>query len=383
MTIDHIGSVSQTNHQTDDQPQMKNGRPSLSLFLFPFLVLLSAYCFDKLPFIGSIDDYFLTTASFLNFDHKVKMVDELEEYLKQPNHRRALVLFGNSRTLSFSRSYIEEKYPDWTLFNFSVPGGTTDYFYYLMKQFKRRHIRPDAIYFAVTPQGMNQSAAIALDEVMVFGLPPSFLLTEFYHYKVDDLTNYIAKKAFLVYRYRPKLRIIEYRFTENKSGVRNVEDFRNLLANTKISLEKERGSVPYDLDIKPAQDLEAIHQNAVSIWQDAFVPFQLDADQVEFTEKSLEIAKQLGARTGLLWPKVSTELRQYKETEKVTKNGQTVRQVFESEMIRITNNQKADWLDFNYNKKYDIGCDLFFDASHMASGCFRPFMDAVMKEAMQ
>jgi len=364
-------------------------RPKLSLFLFPFLVVLLAFGFDKLFFIGHVEDYFLTTASFLNFDHKVEMLDELEAYTKTPNHRKTLVLFGNSRTMSFSREYIEANYHDWTLFNFSVPGGTTDYFYYLMQQIQKRDIHPDVVYFAVTPQGMNAKAAVALDEVMVFGLPPSFLLHEFRYYTLDELTNYIAKKAFLVYRYRPKLRTIEWRLSASgNEGQHQVDNFRNMLATTKKSLEEHRGSVPYDLDIKPAQNTDAINENAASIWKDAFVPFQLNEGQVFFTRESLLLAKKLGAKTGIVWPRVSEPLRRLKETEKVvadrsTGQADTVRHVFEPRMKQLAKDTGSVWMDFNYDSSFAIGCEYFFDASHMASGCFRPFMDRLMNEVLR
>lgn len=364
-------------------------RPPLRLFLFPVLVFALAFLVDKAFFIGRLEDYFLTTASFLNFDHKEVMLDELEEHLKKPDHLKALVLFGNSRTMSFSREYIEERYPGWTLFNFSVPGGTTDYFYYFMKEFRRRDIRPEAIYFAVTPQGMNATPAVALDEVMVFGLPPSFLATEFRYYSLDELTNYVAKKSFLVYRYRPKMKIIEWRMSYNEqTEERPVDAFRKMLEQTGQSLTLHRGSVPYDLDVKPAQDEAAIQTNAVSIWKDAFTPFRLHEGQVHFAEESLKIAKELGAKTGLVWPRVSAPLRRLKETEKVaidpvTHEPTTVRAAWEPAMKRLTEETGASWMDFNYDPAFDPHCDFFFDASHMASGCFRPFMDGVMAEAMK
>jgi hypothetical protein len=373
----------------EEQRSSHEERPSVWLLLFPVFVLLLAFLLDKAFFIGRIEDYFLTTASFLNFDHKVVMLDELDEHLKKPDHPKTLVLFGNSRTLAFSRDYIEEHYPGWTLFNFSVPGGTTDYFYYFMKEFRRRNIRPEAIYFAVTPQGMNASPAVALDEVMVFGLPPSFLIDEFRHYSVDELTNYLARKTFLVYRYRPKLKTILFRMSYNEQTKdRPVDAFRRMLDQTRQSLQRHRGSVPFDLDVKPPQDEESIQANALSIWKDSFTPFQLHAGQVYFTEESLKIAQELGSKTGLLWPRVSAPLRHFKNTDKVAVNPvthepATVREVWEPVMQGLARTYKASWLDFNYDARLDLHCELFFDASHMASGCFRPFMDAVMTEVLK
>lgn len=360
-----------------------SSRPPLLVLGFPFLVFLSAFLVDKLPFIGNTEDAFITTASFLNFDHKERMVLELRQYLKQPGRRHALVLFGNSRTMAFSRSYIEKTYPDWTLFNFSVPGGTTDYFYYLMRRFHEEDIHPEAIYFTVTPQGMNASPAVALDEVMVFGLPPGFIAREATAYSVDDLTNYAAKKAFLVYRYRPKLRVIQWRLADD-----HLAEFRRVLQKTEASLDRERGSLPYDLDYRPPRNDVALEANAASIWKDYFVPFRLHSGQLDFTERSLRLAHDLGARTGLIWPKVSAPLRRRKAEERVAPDPaggrpRTVNEVWIPRMKEMTARTEAAWMDFNTDPQNIFSCDLFFDASHMASGCLVPFMDRVMLEARQ
>lgn len=346
---------------------------------FPFLVFLAAFLFDKVFFIDHLEDYFLTTISFVNFDHKERMLGELREYLKQPDHRHTLVVFGNSRTMGFSRTYIEKKYPGWTLFNFSVPGGTTDYFYYLMTRFRDEDIRPDAVYFTVTPQGMNDTAPVALDEVMVFGLPLSFITREAAAYKMEDLTNYLVKKMFLVHCYRPKLRTVQYRL----SGT-HLLDFRRFLEFNRESLEKERGSVPFDLDYKPPQNEKLIEENAASIWKDSFVPFRLSHGQVNFTEQSLKIARDMGVRRGLLWPRVSEPLRRRKSEEKVAldSRGQptTVQRAWEPLMRDMAGRYGAVWMDFNFDPARDLHCDLFFDASHMASGCMGAFMDSIMHE---
>src|SRR6185295_11675175 len=113
------------------------------LFLFPFVLFLAAYIIDKQLYIGGFQDSFLRTATFLNYSHKIDMMDELQLYLLNPQRKKVLVLFGNSRTMSFENAYLEKKYPDWMWFNFSVPGGTTDYFQYLTEIMKKRGIRPD------------------------------------------------------------------------------------------------------------------------------------------------------------------------------------------------------------------------------------------------
>lgn len=126
-------------------------------FVIPFLLFLFAFLVDKLLLLDSFPLYYLTTASFINFQHKETLMYQLKEYLSFHQRKKVLVILGNSRSMSFNNDYISSKYPEWILFNFSVPGGTQDYFLYLMEKFKRERIQPEAVFFAVTPQGMNSN----------------------------------------------------------------------------------------------------------------------------------------------------------------------------------------------------------------------------------
>ncbi|MCC6275647.1 MAG: DUF1574 family protein, partial [Leptospiraceae bacterium] len=95
--------------------------------LVPFLILFSAYLIDKLLLLEKVQTYFTKTMSEVNYFHKPELFEELKKYLGQSNRKKVLVYFGNSRALLFNNAYIENKYPEWILFNFSVPGGTPDY----------------------------------------------------------------------------------------------------------------------------------------------------------------------------------------------------------------------------------------------------------------
>lgn len=347
--------------------------------LVPPLLFLSAFLFDKLFIIGDLEKTYLTTASFLNFEHKERLIDELEEYLSLPERKKTIVLFGNSRTLSISNNYIEKNHPDWILFNFSVPGGTTDYFAYLLEKFERRGLEPEQIIITVTPQGMNQSAAVSMDEVLIYGLPFRFIARHAGRFRLDDLSNYAAKKMFVVYKYRPKLRVIEHRLEGN-----NLEAFDLFVAEVKRRLNEERGSVPYEKASELVVDEELLERNAESIWREFFVPFRISDGQVAFTEDCIRYAKATGAKTSLLWVRVSPNLRNRIRTEKVApvkgKPGQrtTVVKAWKPEMEALAAKYDALFLDTNFEP--GMTCDDFADASHMFTTCYGPLFDYLIRE---
>ncbi|MCB1139088.1 MAG: DUF1574 domain-containing protein [Leptospiraceae bacterium] len=348
------------------------------ILLFPVLVLLGAFLLDKIFFIGNLEDYFLTTASFKNYNHKVEMLDELEEYLQRSDRKKVLALFGNSRTMPFSNQYIAERYPNWILFNFSVPGGTSDYYLYLLEQFEKRGLKPDHVFLAITPQGMNRTAAVSLDEVMITGLPPGFVARHASSYSLDDLSNYVAKKTFLVYQYRPKLWVIRDRMKEG-----HLDQFRGFLGLLEDALRKERGSVPVKAEEGVVESEEKMEVYARSIWKDFFVPFHLSEDQVYFTRHGLEILHDLNVPTDLLWVRVSENLRRRIDTEKVAfrdgeRSRHTVREVWEPAMRQLAGQFNARFLDMNFSTEFP--CDQFSDASHLSAACFDEFTDYLMNE---
>lgn len=348
---------------------------NIRIFFLPFVLFFLAWFTDKLLYIGRFEDTFLRTATFLNYDHKVDMIDELEAVLRTPNRKKVLVIFGNSRTMSFDRTYLDRQFPDWTWFNFSVPGGTTDYFYYLTTRFEKRGIKPDAIVMAVTPQGFNATPAEPLDEVMISGLPLSFVAKHFRRFSTNDLMNYAAKKLFWNYRYRPKAEVILARLANDSHQLRV---FRQFQYETGVRLRENRGSVSFQFQGIPEQNQEFLAAHAKNTWNDFFRPYSISEGQVFFTEASLRALRDRGIPVILLWAKVQKNLRDMKDILPVADGPQkTVRALWTPRMQDLSSRYNAPLLDMNYGET--ISCDLFFDSSHLASACFPEFSDYIMK----
>ena len=346
--------------------------------LFPLLIFVAALVVDKLPFALGLQDYFLNTFSFLNYDHKVRLKAELKAYLQQPDRRKALVIFGNSRTMSFDNQQLEREHPDWILFNFSVPGGVSDYFLRYMEEFQAEGIRPDYIYFAVTPQAFNATPATVMDEVMLNGLTPGFVFRHMDRYSVDDLSNYAAKQLFWSYQYRLSLRNILHRL---RNGSAEAKQFRKFWEFTERSLEDSRGSVFFAVGGKSPTDSEGMARQARDIWRGFFSPFVLSEDQMYFTEECLRIAGEMNVPARLVWARVSPQLRALKEggsadpasSRIVQGDHPTVREVWQPALDALANKYGRTMLDMNYGPGFS--CERYYDASHLAGDCFKEFAD--------
>ncbi|MEQ9364008.1 MAG: DUF1574 family protein [Leptospirales bacterium] len=353
--------------------------------VFPFLIFLAAFLVDKLPFALGLQDYFLNTFSFLNYDHKVELKAELKAYLKRPNRRKTLVLFGNSRTMPFNNEQIERDHPEWVLFNFSVPGGVSDYFLRYMEEFQAEEIRPDYIYFAVTPQAFNARPATVMDEVMLNGLTPGFVLRHASRYNLDDISNYVAKQMFWTYQYRLSLRNV-LRRSRNDSF--EAKQFREFYEFTERSLSEARGSVFFAVGGRSPTDSEGMARQARDIWRGFFTPFTLSEDQLFFTEECLRIAREMDVPARLVWPRVSPQLRALKEGRSPDGEDRapgagtfapevaerpSVRELWQPALNALADQYGRSMLDMNYGPGFR--CDRYYDASHLAGDCFDEFSD--------
>ncbi len=349
------------------------------ILIIPFIIFLAAFAFDKLILLGNFPLYYLTSISFINFQHKQEMIYELKNYMEKPHRKNVVVILGNSRSMSFDNQYIEKKYPGWILFNFSVPGGIQDYFLYLLKRFNELNIKPDALFISITPQGMNATPSVLTDEVLIYGLPLSFLLSEAEHYTISDWSNYIAKKLFVNYKFRPKLRVIQYR-----KDPAQLLKFADFIIRTYYTLGQERGSIPSSVEIKKNKNKEFLEKNAQSIWNDFFVPFKLSENAIYFLKKDIEYAKELNIKTiYLFWPPISPELLHKKLTQRIAivennSEKKTVYEVWFSKILEIAKEYDVQILDLNVQNQ--LKCLEFFDASHLASICYNEYTDKIFYE---
>ncbi|MCP5481199.1 MAG: DUF1574 family protein [Spirochaetales bacterium] len=365
------------NNEGIETPQDPMARSFRFWMLIPVLILLAAFVLDKQLFIWRFPDYFLRTASYLSYEHKIELMEQLEAELSLPIEQRGriAVMFGNSRTTSFSNDYIESRFPGWKLYNFSVPGGTSDYFHYLMQQFEERNIRPDFVFFAITPQGLNATPSIAMDEVMLNGLPADFMFENAMQYSPGDISNYVAKRLFWNYQYRPKLPVILERLEHNSRGARQ---FRIFVSENLNAMHVNRGSVPYSDFSDIPQDEDFLRRTAEGTWRDFLNPFHLNEGQVYFMREMVAAAERLQIPNAMVWVKVGSHLREFKATRVVqtTPTGQelTIRDIFTPIVLEIVReNSHTAFLDMNYTDA--ISCDRFYDSSHLAGVCFPEFTD--------
>ncbi len=347
-------------------------------FLFiPFIIFFIALGIDRILMLENIQTYFTKTVSEINFFHKPYLFDELKNYLAQKERKKVLVIFGNSRALLFNNKYIEERYPDWILFNFSVPGGGPDYFLYWLEKFKAENIRPDFILVDSSLELFNLTPIIKLDESLANGLDLNFVLRYANRYSRSEISSFLSKRLFRTYQYRPKLNTILQRTKNNFEVLIGYRAWRKQVFER---LMIERGSASSEFYKNKTQPEETILKYALGDANSYLTPYNFNEDVLQFQEDNLHILHDLKVPSALIMVRVAPSFfEQYQKLTAKDSSGKSVSpySVYLPKMLEISLKYQIPFLNMNDDPTYN--CNAFTDASHMASECFNEYTDYIFQ----
>ncbi|MBE7413284.1 MAG: DUF1574 domain-containing protein [Leptospiraceae bacterium] len=345
--------------------------------LIPFLILLLAYTIDKLLLLENIQTYFTKTMSEVNYFHKPELFEELKIYLQQNNRKKVLVYFGNSRALLFNNAYIEKKYPDWILFNFSVPGGTPDYFLFWLEKFEKENVRPDFILLDNSIEAFNLKAFIKIDEVLVNGLDFNFIIRHNARYSKKEITNFIAKRTFRTYQYRPKFTTVLERI-KNDFLILNM--YRSWRKKTKERLTLERGSASSEFASGVTSKEEVVKKYAEGDYHSYLTPYEFNFDMLKFQKDCFEILSRMKIPHSGIWVRIAPpylELIKNRQVARKEKEVSTVYEIWYPKLKKIHTDTNTEFWNMNEDPSYK--CNDFSDASHMSPSCFPDYTDFIFR----
>lgn len=346
--------------------------------LIPFLIFVVAILFDRLLTTDFLEAYYSNSFSHLNFESKEDLYSDLKQELakEKTERKKILVFFGNSRALLLPYTELRKKYPDWMLYNFSVPGGSPDYFLYWVERLTGDGLKPDFVLLDQSLEIYNRTPVLALDEVIVYGLSTGFFLRHITNYSREEISVFLSKRLFHTYRDRPKIaRSVERLKNDSKLAKVYLNGVRLILE----MLKKEKGSTPRDLTpLKQRQ--ETISEMADSSFSSYLTPYVFHSGMLEMQTNSVRLLKESGIPYATIWVKVASPYFKLYGSKKVqTSEGfKTPMEVWDP-IIRDWNRNTGTVL-WNMNEKSDFGCDEFADAGHMSPNCFPEFGDFIFKK---
>ncbi len=347
-------------------------------FLFiPFIIFFIALGIDRILMLENIQTYFTKTVSEINFFHKPYLFEELKNYLALKERKKVLVMFGNSRALLFNNKYIEEKYPDWILFNFSVPGGGPDYFLFWLEKFQAENVKPDFILVDSSLELFNLTPMIKLDESLANGLDVNFVLRFANRYSRSEISSFLSKRLFRTYQYRPKLNTVIQR---SKNNFEVLIGYRAWRMQVFEKLKEERGSASSEFYKNKTQAEETILKYAKGDANSYLTPYNFNEDVLSFQVDNLKIIKDLDIPSAIIMVRVAPSFfEQYKKLTAKDSSGKSVSpySIYLPKMLEISLKYQISFLNMNDDPSYN--CNAFTDASHMATECFGDYTDYIFK----
>ncbi len=348
--------------------------------LLPLLVILITFGLDKLLLIENVHTYFSKSLSDINYIQKNQLFLDLKSYLSTPNRKKVLVYFGNSRALLFDTDYIEKKYPGWTMFNFSVPGGKSDYTLQWMEKFETEHVKPDAFLFDHSVELYNETATLKVDETLTNGLDVSFVLRHFDLFTMDEISTLIAKRMFRSYQYRPKLEVILGRAKQKEKFLYSYRELRSSLLSR---LNANRGSAMTPGTHQAVLPEELLKKSSRGDFQSYLVPFKFSENTLTFLDKSIQLAKILDVPSATIWVRLSLPYMEHIREDLVKINDSSNGTVYDAWIPRILEYQKKTNVPFwNMNDDPHYSCNEFSDAGHMSPSCYKDYTDFIMKRVL-
>lgn len=348
-------------------------------FLFlPFAIFITAFLIDKILLLERIQTYFTKTMSEVNFQLKPELYEDLKIYLKKPGRRKVLVYFGTSRALLFDNSYIESKYPEWILYNFSVPGGTPDYTKYWLEKFRKDSIKPDFVLLDHSIELYNSRNKLQIDEVLLNGIDGLFLFRHINRYSSAEVSDFISKRLFQVYKYRPGLSTIIER---TKNNYFELERYRKWRQDIKSRLRSERGSASL-LSLANANmyasenDLKKMSEGD---FQTYLGSFQLKQSVLEFQKENVRILKEMNISYAAIWVRLSRPYLNLILNRNIPtdKGVTTAYNAWIPEINKFHKETNSIFFDMNHDKEYN--CDKFSDSGHMAPTCYHDYSDYIFQ----
>lgn len=348
--------------------------------LLPFFVFAIAFVLDKVLLSEKIQTYFSKTMSEINYIQKEELYLDLQSYLREENRRKVLVYFGTSRALLFENAYIEEKFPEWTLFNFSVPGGTPDYALYWLERFDKDSVKPEFVLLDQSVEAYNGTATITLDDVLTNGLSIGFVLRHWENYSSAQITTLLAKRMFKTYHYRPKLTTILQRI-ENDYAI--LHSYRKLRSDLMGRLNEGRGSAYTPGTFGGVMAPEMLKQSAWGDFHSYLVPFHFQNQPMYFLGKSYQILDRMGVPHAAIWVRLSRPYFANIQNAEVSLGKNRKGTVYAEWMPLIKSFQEEHGVDFwNMNESSDYNCDLFSDSGHMSPLCYRDYSDFIFQNVL-
>ena len=377
---------------------------------YPMLVFLLYFAVEKLAGIDELKVYTQGDATYLFFDYKDDLLDELEfidrrnkgavaavtsgeepavPVLKQgvpdpggdidPGEAgfpegvepKTMLVLGSSRLLYFDYVRFDRNFPEWEMFNFSAPVTAPAYYLYILERALERGVKPEYIVLETDPFQYNSGSDAFRKSNLGFSFDFRFMFKYFTHFQRDDVSYFLARNLFQSYRYPVDPGNLRRRLKDPN---------RPMLIAVPIVDMYQRAHRGAGKNVIPREtwferDFATLELSAKKTLRWLYGNYKLDEEQFYFLERILETARENDIQVTLVRPQVSRPMTRILETDPRFADELGV---WEERMDEIIEKHQVTYLDLG--NREDYYCNEFVDGSHMALGCYHPMLVLVMQQ---
>lgn len=345
--------------------------------LIPVFALLSVFTVDKIAGIDAVKFYTQSDATFLYYDYKPEMIEELKAYdAKRKSGEdvppKLLIVIGSSRLMYYSYDSFRRNFPRWEVYNFSAPVNSPAYYAYIIERILETGVKPDLVLLESDPFQFNENSPGFQKSNLGYTFDLRFILSNFGLFTRDEVSGFLARTLFSGYRYKPDLSAVIDRLQNPKHklllGLKELDRYqRENNGNGKSIIPKPDW---FDRDYASL----AVTSRMTTGW--IYGNYEMSERQWVFFEDTLDLLKKDDVPFLLIRPQVSRPM-----TAILQQNGE-IRTATKEWKKRLTElNVQSRLLDLSDGDPFY--CNAFVDGSHMALECYDPMLWQVMDRYAQ
>jgi hypothetical protein len=339
----------------------------LKVAYIPLFLFLLVFILDKVFLIKKIQLLTQKDATFLYYQYKDELIKNLEEFYKNKQTKKILVIIGSSRLMFVDYQNFKKIYPDWEMYNFSVPVNSPAYYLYIIEKIINRKIKPDLILLESDPFQFNEFSPGFKKSNLPYTFDLPFVIRNFNLFQREEVSDFLGYLLFAGKKYPPDLYILWNR-------IRNPED--KLLQIFNKTDEYQRKNNGCGLALIPFEDwyirdLSELESSAMGTKSWLYANYKESERQWEFFRRTIDLLKRNEVKYIVIKPQVSPVMENLLKNDKVI-NHAYIR--WEEKIRNILPDKQ--WIDFS--KSNTFYCNTFVDGSHMSKECYDPMLYQIM-----
>lgn len=356
--------------------------------LFPVILFLSFFALDKVMCLDSVKRYTQDDATYVYYDYKPELLQELKEFDKQRrlppadedgclkdssgpcsvhSGKKILIVLGSSRLLYFNYENFKHAFPNWEMFNFSAPVSSPAYFDYMLQEVLATGVEPDYVIVESDPFQFNENSPGFVKSNLAYSFDFSYVLENFHLFSRDEVSQFLAKNLFAGYRFRPHLDNAVQRLSDPQDrfliAIDRMDAFQRANRGGGMSLIPRPDY--YERDFA---SLAATSQMTVQ-W--IYGNYELSERQWVFLDQLIERARKNRVPLVFLRPPVSRPMQDILDAS------EEIQQSKEIWSARMDERLEYEML-IDLTDGEPFHCNTFADGSHMSLQCYNPVLSVAM-----